>query len=30
MRDFFIERVVQPLADAPMIDGVFFDCFNYA
>ena len=29
-RDYFIERVVAPLADAPMIDGVFFDCFNFA
>jgi len=28
--DFFIERIIRPLADAPMIDGVFFDCFNFA
>mmetsp|Transcript_23666 Transcript_23666/g.54190 ORF Transcript_23666/g.54190 Transcript_23666/m.54190 type:complete len:414 (+) Transcript_23666:3-1244(+) len=30
MRDYFIEHIIQPLAAAPMIDGVFFDCFNYA
>ena len=30
MRDYFIEHIITPLADAPMIDGVFFDCFNYA
>ena len=30
MRDFFIQRVIEPLAAAPMIDGVFFDCFNFA
>jgi hypothetical protein len=29
-RDFFIERIIGPLAAAPMIDGVFFDCFNMA
>ena len=30
MRDFFIEKLVTPLADAASIDGVFYDCFNYA
>ena len=32
MRDFFVERVIAPLAAAPstVIDGVFFDCFNFA
>ena len=30
MRDFFIDKLIQPLADAPFIDGVFFDCFNFA
>ena len=28
--DFFVDEVVGPLAAAPQIDGVFFDCFNYA
>ncbi|KAL3923611.1 MAG: hypothetical protein SGPRY_004164, partial [Prymnesium sp.] len=30
MRAYFVERLIKPLAEAPMIDGVFFDCFNYA
>jgi len=30
MRDYFVEKLVAPLAAAPFIDGVFFDCFNYA
>lgn len=32
MRDFFIEHVIAPLVAAPpgIIDGVFFDCFNFA
>ena len=30
MRDFFIDKIIAPLADAPFIDGVFFDCFNFA
>lgn len=30
MRDFFIESIIGPLARAPAIDGVFFDCFNFA
>jgi len=30
MRDFFIEKIIPPLAHAPFIDGVFFDCFNFA
>ena len=30
MRDFFIEKIIPPLANAPFIDGVFFDCFNFA
>ena len=30
MRDYFIDRLIKPLAAAPMIDGVFFDCFNFA
>jgi len=29
-RDWFVEKLVRPLALAPMIDGVFFDAFNYA
>ena len=28
-RDYFIENLVQPLAKAPMIDGIFYDAFNY-
>ena len=28
-RDYFIENLVQPLATAPMIDGIFYDAFNY-
>jgi hypothetical protein len=30
MRDFFLEKLVAPLAASPEIDGVFYDCFNYA
>lgn len=30
MRDFFVEKLIAPLAAAPFIDGVFFDCFNFA
>lgn len=30
MRDFFIDKLVTPLAEAPTIDGVFYDCFNFA
>jgi len=30
MREFFVERIITPLANAPFIDGVFFDCFNFA
>lgn len=30
MRDYFVEKLIAPLAAAPFIDGVFFDCFNYA
>eukprot|EP00040_Diaphanoeca_grandis_P007407 m.40818 g.40818 ORF g.40818 m.40818 type:complete len:428 (+) comp18624_c0_seq1:210-1493(+) len=29
-RDYFISNIVQPLAEAPMIDGIFYDAFNYA
>lgn len=29
-RDYYISRLVAPLAAAPAIDGVFFDAFNYA
>jgi hypothetical protein len=29
-RDYYVREVVAPLAHAPMIDGVFFDAFNYA
>jgi len=28
-RDHFISNLVQPLAEAPMIDGIFYDAFNY-
>merc|ERR1711934_243539 len=28
-RDYFITNLVEPLSTAPMIDGVFFDAFNY-
>jgi len=28
-RDYFVEKLVEPLATAPMIDGVFYDAFNY-
>ena len=30
MRDFYIEKIIAPLAAADGIDGVFFDCFNFA
>ena len=30
MRDFFIEKLVKPVAQSPAIDGVFYDCFNFA
>lgn len=30
MRDYFVDRIIAPLAAAPAIDGVFFDCFNFA
>lgn len=30
MRDYYIEEIIQPLANAPAVDGVFFDCFNFA
>ena len=29
-RDFFLTKIVQPLAEAPFIDGVFFDGFDEA
>jgi hypothetical protein len=29
-RDYFVSHLVAPLAQAPTIDGVFFDAFNYA
>ncbi len=29
-REFFVDKIITPLAIAPMIDGVFFDCFNFA
>ena len=29
-RDYFVENLVQPLATAPMIDGIFYDAFNCA
>ena len=28
-RDYFVAHLVAPLADAPSIDGVFFDAVNY-
>jgi len=28
-RDYFVKELVTPLAVAPMIDGVFYDAFNY-
>jgi len=28
-RDYFVEKLVTPLATAPMIDGIFYDAFNY-
>eukprot|EP00965_Chrysotila_dentata_P212964 6187362-Pleurochrysis_carterae.AAC.2 len=28
-RTYFVEKLVRPLATSPMIDGVFFDAFNY-
>ncbi len=30
VRDFFIERIIAPIAAAPFVDGVFFDGFNMA
>ena len=30
MRDYFIEQLVGPIARSPDIDGVFYDCFNFA
>ena len=30
VRDFFVERIVPQYAASPHIDGVFFDCFNFA
>eukprot|EP01051_Picozoa_sp_SAG22_P003902 SAG22_NODE_198_length_15480_cov_24.005526_10_plen_73_part_00 len=27
-RDYFVKNLIEPLAVAPMIDGVFFDAFN--
>lgn len=30
VRDFYIEKVIAPLAASTDIDGVFFDCFNFA
>ena len=30
MRDFYIDKIIKPLAASPHIDGVFFDCFNFA
>jgi hypothetical protein len=30
VRDFYIDKVIAPLAAAENIDGVFFDCFNFA
>ena len=30
MQDFFIERLVKPVATSAAIDGVFYDCFNFA
>ena len=28
-RDYFVSHLVAPLAEAPSIDGVFFDAVNY-
>ena len=28
-REYFVENLVAPLATAPMIDGIFYDAFNY-
>ena len=28
-RDYFVSHLVAPLAEAPFIDGVFFDAVNY-
>ena len=28
MRNFFVERIVRPLAATPFVDGIFFDCFD--
>lgn len=30
MRDFYIDKIITPLAASKHIDGVFFDCFNFA
>jgi hypothetical protein len=30
VRDFYIDNVIAPLAASDKIDGVFFDCFNFA
>ena len=30
VRDFYIDKVIAPLASSDQIDGVFFDCFNFA
>jgi hypothetical protein len=30
MRDFYIDQIIGPLAAAKDVDGVFFDCFNFA
>merc|ERR1711967_121750 len=29
-REYFVSHLVEPLAVSPMIDGVFYDAFNYA
>jgi hypothetical protein len=30
VRDFYIDKIIAPLAASKHIDGVFFDCFNFA
>ncbi len=30
VRDFYVDKVIAPLASSDQIDGVFFDCFNFA
>jgi hypothetical protein len=30
VRDFYVDKVIAPLAASKDIDGVFFDCFNFA